>query len=192
MINEKMGQRLMKNKLLDELTKRLKIIEERYGYLSFLIDERYANEKLLQLEIMHIISLSPNVVEYLPERLYDYQTKDKCDFWFKTCDSTDHWMEIKMRPTSYRVMRSKAKHAKAITNGVDSVVGDIERLKSRVPQNERKYVLFAFYPMYHESYSIFNQRHLPKISKAAGKKITSPNRSIKVGEASFDIYLIEL
>lgn len=182
----------MKNKLLDELTERLKIIEERYGYLSFLIDERYANEKLLQLEVMRIISLTSNVVEYLPERLYDRQTRDKCDFWFKTSDSTDYWMEIKMRPTNYRVMQSKARHAKAITNGVDSIVGDIERLRGQAPRKARKYVLFAFYPMYRESYGIFNKRHLPKISKAAEKEITSPNRSIKVGEASFDIYLIEL
>lgn len=71
---------------MDELTKRLKMIEEKYMYLSFLIDERYANEKLLQLEVMRIIFLIPDIAEYLPEKLYDYKTKDKCDFWFKTPD----------------------------------------------------------------------------------------------------------
>lgn len=182
----------MFSRLLNELAERLKLIEEKYGYLSSLINERYANEKLLQLEVMRIISLMPDVVEYLPEKLYNYKAKDKCDFWFKTSDSKEHWMEIKMRPTNYRVMRSKARHAKAITNAVDSIVNDIERLKVQAPGDARKYVLFAFYPMYRESYSTFNRKHLPKISKACGKEIASPNKSIQVGEASFDIYLIEL
>lgn len=182
----------MIGQLIDKLAERLKIIEEKYKYLSFLIDERYANEKLLQLEVMRIVSLMPDAVEYLPERLYDYRTKDKCDFWFKTSNDTEHWMEIKMRPTSYRVMQSKAMHAKAITDSVNSIVDDVERLKERTPKNAKKYVLFAFYPMYSESYAIFNERHLPKISEASGKRVTSPSRSIRVGGASFDIYLIEL
>ena len=182
----------MIGQLMDRLAERLKIIEGKYKYLSFLIDERYANEKLLQLEVMRIISLMPDVVEYLPEKLYDYRTKDKCDFWFKTSDGTEHWMEIKMRPTNYRVMQSKAMHAKAITDSVDSIVDDIRRLKDQAPKNAKKYVLFAFYPMYSESYAIFNEKHLPKISKASGKRVTSPSRNIQVRDASFDIYLIKL
>jgi len=179
------------DRLLDELTKRLETIEEKYRYLSFLIDVRYANEKLLQLEVMRIVSLMPEVVEYLPEKPYDHATKDKCDFWFKTSDSIEHWMEIKMRPTNYRVMHSKSRHAKAITNGIDSIVSDIERLRHQ-PKDARKSVLFAFYPMYRESYDTFNKKHLPKISKACGKEITAPSRSIQVGEASFDLYYVEL
>lgn len=182
----------MINELLDGLVERLRTIEEKYGYLSFLIDKRYANEKLLQLEVMKIVSLMPDVLEYLPEKPYDYKTKDKCDFWFKTSDSKEHWMEIKMRSTNYRVMKSKAKHGKAITNAINAIINDANRLKEHAPKDARKYVLFAFYPMYRESYRIFNKMHLPKISKACGRKITSPSRSIKIGEASFDIYLIEL
>ena len=181
----------MIGKLMDKLAERLKIIEEKYKYLSFLVDERYANEKMLQLEVMRIISLMPDVVEYLPEKLYDYRTKDKCDFWFKTSDDTEHWMEIKMCPTNYRVMQSKAKHAKAITDSVNSIVDDIERLEKQAPENAKKYVLFAFYPMYSESYATFNEKHLPKISRVSGKEVTSPTRSIQVAGASFDIYLIE-
>ena len=182
----------MIDKLLDELTERLEIIEGKYGYLSFLIYERYTNEKLLQLEVMRIISLMPNVLEYFPEKPYDYKTRDKCDFWFKTSNSTEHWMEIKMRPTNYRVMKSKAKHGKAITHAINSIINDAERLKERAPKNARKYLLFAFYPMYRESYRTFNKIHLPKISEACSKKITSPNRKIQVGEASFDLYFVEL
>ena len=180
------------NRLLDELVKRLKTIEEKYGYLSFLIEERFTNEKLLQLEVMRIVSLMPEVVEYLPERLYGYTSKEKCDFWFKTSDSTEHWMEIKMRPTNYRVMQSRAKHAKAITDGVNGVVEDIRRLRKKAPKDGRKYVLFAFYPMFPESYNIFNKKHLPRISEVSSKEIASPSKSIRVGDASFDLYLIEL
>ena len=57
------------NRLLDELVKKLETIDEKYGYLSFLIEERFTNEKLLQLEVMRIVSLMPEVVEYLPEKL---------------------------------------------------------------------------------------------------------------------------
>ena len=182
----------MIDQLVDRLAERLEIIEGKYKYLSFLIDERYANEKLLQLEIMRIISLMPDVDEYLPEKPYNYGTKEKCDFWFKTSDGTEHWMEIKMRPTNYRVMQSKAMHAKAITNSVDSIIDDITRLKEQAPANAQKYILFAFYPMYSESYAIFYEKHLPKISKASDKGVTSPSRSIQVGNALFDIYLLKL
>lgn len=134
----------------------------------------------------------PEVVEYLPEKPYDHISKEKCDFWFKTSDSTEHWMEIKMRPTNYRVMRSRAKHAKAITDGVKGVVEDIRRLREKAPRNGKKYVLFAFYPMYPESYKTFNKKHLPRISEVSGKEIDSPSKSIRVGDGSFDLYLIEL
>jgi len=185
-----MVEEKMINKLLDKLTERLNLIEEKYRYLSYLIKERFTNEKLLQLETMHIVSSMPEVTEYLPEKLYPI-SREKCDFWFKTSDSTEHWMEIKMRPTNYRLKQSRAGHGKAITHGVDSVVDDIKRLE-KVPQNAKKYVLFAVFPMYPESYDTFNRTHLPKISNATGKEITSPNKSIQIGEASFDLYLIEL
>ncbi len=51
--------------IVSELSERLKTIEDKYGYLFYLIKERFANEKLIQLEIMRIISLRPEVVEYL-------------------------------------------------------------------------------------------------------------------------------
>ena len=177
-------------KLLDELAKRLNTVEEKYRYLSFIIKERFTNEKLLQLEVMRIISLMPEVMEYLPEKLYA-TSKEKCDFWFKTSDSKEHWLEIKMRPTNYRLRQSRAGHGKAITHGVDSIIDDIKRLE-KAPRNAKKYVLFAFFPMYPESYNTFNKTHLLKISEAIGKEITSPNKSIRVGEASFDLYLVEL
>jgi hypothetical protein len=180
------------NKLMDELVKRLNTIEEKYGYLTFLIEERLTNEKLLQLEVMRIISKMPEVDEYLPEKPYNYRSKEKCDFWYKTSDSTEHWMEIKMRPTNYRKMKSKSKHGKAITHGVDSIIDDIKRLEEKAPKNSKKYALFAFFPMYPESYDKFNKVHLSKICKAADKKITQPNERIQVGDASFDLDLVEL
>ena len=178
--------------ILAETVDRLKTIEEKYGYLSYLIEERFTNEKLLQLEVMRIVSIRPEVVEYLPEKPYDFASKEKCDFWFRTSDSTEHWMEIKMRPTNYRVMQSRAKHAKAITNGVDGIIEDIRRLERNAPKYGVKYVLFVFYPMYPESYPIFNRKHLPRISEAADKEVVSPSRSVQVGDASLDLYFIEL
>ena len=173
--------------MLEQLSHRLQIIEKRHGYLSFLIDRRYANEKLLQLEAMNIISSMPQVIDYLPERMYNIEGKEKCDFWFKT-RIMEYWLEIKTRPTNYR----KPGHAKAITNGVDGVIEDIERLKTIKDLKSKKFVLFAFYPMYDDSYEIFNRVHLPRIARAADKDVNRPDISLKVEDAYFDIYLIEV
>ncbi len=70
----------MKNMFLEKLTDRLIRIEEEYKCLSFLIKKRYTNEKLLQLEAMRMIFLMPDVIEYIPERPYDFKSKEKCDF----------------------------------------------------------------------------------------------------------------
>jgi hypothetical protein len=180
----------MREKLLDRLVRRLKTIEENYGYLSFLINWRYRNEKWLQLETMLIISSMREVTEYLPEK--HYNLREKCDFWFKTRDGVEHWMEIKMCPTNYRPSLSRIRHSKAITDSVSSVMMDIERLKRYAPPHAGKHILFTFYPLYPESRSIFNTKHLSKISNACGRIITSPNRQIQVGDAFFDIHLIDL
>ena len=173
---------------LKQLETRLCAIENRHHYLSFLIKERFANEKLLQLETMHIFSQNPVVVDYLPEKLYDSKKKDKCDFWFKSSNGTEFWMEIKTRPTNYR----KPGHAKAITNGVDQVIEDVQRLKSITSNNARKLVLFAFYPLYADSYDTFNSVHLSRISKEIGQNVRNPKIRIKIGEADFNLYLEQI
>jgi len=172
--------------LLDHLTKRLNQIESRHRYLSFLIDKRLANEKLLQLEVMNIISSMATTVDYLPEKPYNSDGKEKCDFWFKTTEG-ECWLEIKTRPTNYR----KPGHAKAITNGVDGVIEDANRLQKIKSPNCRKFVMFAFYPIYEDSHEFFN-KHLPRISKAVGKEVKKPQISVSAGNAHFDLFLVEL
>lgn len=175
------------SKILERLSSRLVNIEKRHGYLSFLIERRYANEKLLQLEVMNIISSLPQVVDYLPERTYDAESKEKCDFWFKTREA-DYWLEMKTRPTNYR----KPGHAKAITNGVNGVIEDIERLKAVKDPRARKVIMFTFYPIYDDSYMIFNRRHLSRIAEAADKEVNKPEISLRVKDAYFNLYLIEI
>ena len=130
--------------------------------MSFLIEKRYANEKLLQLETMNIISSIPEVIDYLPERTYDAEGKGKCDFWFKT-QIFEYWLEIKTRPTNYR----KPGHAKAITNGVNGVIEDVDRMNTIKDPKAKKFVMFAFSPMYDDSYEVFSRKHLSRIAKAA-------------------------
>lgn len=173
--------------LLQHLSNRLDLIEKRHSYLSFLIRKRFANEKLLQLETMNIISSMPETLDYLPERPYSFESKEKCDFWFKTKEE-EYWLEIKTRPTNYR----KPGHAKAITHGVDGVIEDIRRLNTIKNTNSRRFVMFAFYPMYRESYETFIRKHLPRIAEAAGKQIKNPQISVVVGDAHFDVYLVEI
>jgi len=170
-----------------QLETRLHEIESRHKYLSFLIEKRLANEKLLQLETMHIISQNSEVDDYLPEKLYSSSSKEKCDFWFKMRNGTEFWMEIKTRPTNYR----KPGHAKAITNGVDQVIEDIQRLKNVEGNDFRKLILFAFYPLYSDSYTTFDNVHLKRISQAIGKTVKSPKIKIKIGPADFNLYAEE-
>jgi hypothetical protein len=171
------------------LSTRLEEIERRHGYLSYLSKKRFTNEKLLQLETMHIISQMPDVADYLPEKVYDPQGKEKCDFWFKLTDGTEFWMEIKMRPTNYR----KPGHAKAITNGVDGVIEDIQRLRNIKQANARRFVLFAFYPLYADSYKTFNEIHLKRISQEVGKQIEKLETTLKIeAGADFNLYFVEI
>ena len=174
--------------LIQHLSKRLNLIEKRHAYLSFLVKKRFANEKLLQLETMHIISQMSEVEDYLPEKLYGFESKEKCDFWFKLKDGAEFWIEIKMRPTNYR----KPGHAKAITNGVAQVVEDIQRLKKITDRNTRRFAMFAFYPIYAESYRTFNEIHLKRISQEAGKNIENPMITVNVREADFNLYVVEV
>lgn len=169
--------------LISRLRTRLEIIEEKHGYLTQLISDRFANEKLFQLETMHIISSLPGVTDYLPEKVYS-DGREKCDFWFNH-EGTDCWLEIKTRPTNYH----KEGHSKGIKNSVDGVIEDIKRLKKISAQNAQKYVLFAFYPMYEDSYHVFNTVHLPRIAKALGKAIHSSDLHLKTDDGFFDVYL---
>ena len=127
-------------------------------------------------------------MEYLPEKYYPKQRKEKVDIWFKTKDGVEHWMEVKMRGTNYH---KKKRHGKAITHGVDSIIQDIKRLRN-LPSNSRRYVLFSFLPIYPDSYPIFNERHLSRISKEVGRRIERPSISIPLKEGSFDLYLVGL
>lgn len=182
-----MADDIILTKLLERLSNRLVSIEKRHSYLSFLIEKRYANEKLLHLEAMNIISSLPEVIDYLPERLYDVEGREKCDFWFKTKD-TEYWLELKTCPTNYR----KLGHAKAITDGVNGVIADIERLKAIKDPKAKKFVMFAFYPIYDDSHRFFDRRHMPRIAEAANKKVNKPDISLRVKDAYFNIYLIDV
>ena len=173
--------------LISRLQNRLETIEKSHGYLSYLIEKRYANEKLLQLEIMNIISSLGSVKDYLPEKLYSDNSTEKCDFWFRT-DESEYWVELKTRPTNYR----KPGHAKAITNGVNAIRDDINRLRKYSAKESKKFCIFAFYPLYDNSYPTFNRVHLSKISDTLGMEIRGPNIHLRVDEGFFDIYFIQI
>ena len=174
--------------ILDELCKRLKEIELRHGYLSYLIETRLANEKMIQLEVMRLVSLMDGVDDYLPEKPYSMGSGEKCDFWFRA-NGLDYWLEVKVLPTNYR---KGGHHSKAIKNGVDAIIKDISRLREFVPPPALRFTLSVFYPMYPESYHTFSRCHLSRLSGVLGKNIQWPSRRIVVGDASIDLYLAEV
>lgn len=55
------------SKVLSPISERFKKIENNRKYFSYLIQKRFANERMLQLEILNIISQIPEVEDYLPE-----------------------------------------------------------------------------------------------------------------------------
>ncbi|MFX0209452.1 MAG: hypothetical protein ACFFDT_25935 [Candidatus Hodarchaeota archaeon] len=165
----------------------METIEKNHGYLSHLIEKRYANEKLLELEVMNIVSSLDSVIDYLPEKLYNDISTEKCDFWFRT-DESEYWVEIKTRPTNYR----KPSHARVITRGVSSVLEDINRLRRYCDKEFKKFCIFAFYLLYGNSYSTFNQVHLSRISDTLGKEIKGPDIHLGVSDGFFDIYVVRV
>lgn len=173
--------------LISCLPNRLETIEKNHGYLSHLIEKRYANEKLLQLKIMNIVSSLDSVIDYLPEKLYSDNGTEKCDFWFRT-DENEYWIEIKTRPTNYR----KPGHAKAITRGVTSVIEDINRLRRYCGKESKKFCIFAFYPLYDNSYPTFHRVHLSRISDTLGMVIKGPDIHLGVSNGFFDIYFAQI
>ena len=173
--------------LISCLSNRLEIIEKNHGYLSHLIEKRYANEKLLQLEVMNIVSSLDSVIDYLPEKLYNDISTEKCDFWFRT-DEIEYWIEIKTRPTNYR----KLSHSKGISRGVDLVIDDINRLRRYCDKESKKFCIFAFYPLYGNSYPTFNRFHLSRISVTLGKEIKGPDIHFRVSDGFFDIYVVKV
>lgn len=175
-------------RVLDALCDRLKTIEEHHRYLSFLIDKRLANEKMLQLEVMRLISLMPEVEDFLPEKPYGQGAREKCDFWFKA-GGRDHWLEIKMRPTNYR---KGDHHSKAMSKGIDDAIRDVGRLRELPLAPALRFGLLAFYPMYPDSYSTFNRYQVRRLSEALARDIEGPSRSISIGDAHLDIYLVEV
>jgi hypothetical protein len=179
---------VMLEEVLDGLCDRIGRIERLHGNISSLMRERLANEKMLQLEVMRLVSLMKGVDDYLVEKPYGHGVGEKCDLWFKE-SGTEYWMEIKMRPTNYR---KAAHHSKAFSRGIDSAITDFERLKEWVSPPAHRLGLFAFYPLYPESWGIFKRYHLSRLSNAVGRDIVGPSKRIQVGDANFDIYLVEV
>ncbi|KKM02444.1 hypothetical protein LCGC14_1784380 [marine sediment metagenome] len=140
------------SKIIQELNKRLN--RERFKeHLSYLIEKRFTNEKMLQLEILNIISNIPEVKDYMPEMPYNYNNAIKCDIWFSLQDGKECWIEVKMRSTNYH---KKELHGKAIKKGIDGIIKDIDRLKKA---KGNKFIIFAFYPIYQDSVKFF-KKHL--------------------------------
>lgn len=171
-----------------KLERRLNQIEKNHQHFSHLVEKRYTNEKLLQLEALRIISNIQNVVEFLPERYYP-DGKSKVDIWFKTRDKREHWMEVKMRPTNYH---KGSHHGKAITHGRKSIIRDYERL-NELDSDYKKYLLFSFLPIYDDRYDYF-ERQLDIISREIGCRIGEPIK-IKLKKrkkARLEVFLAQL
>ena len=116
----------------------------------------------------------------LPEKLYpDNGSRKKVDIWFVTNENTQHWMELKMRPTNYQKGDS---HGKAITHGINSIIADYKRLQEDLPKDDCKHLIFFFFPIFDNSRSRGFEKHLEKLSRDTKSKIERPNITIALEE----------
>jgi len=169
-------------RVMKALEKRLQHIEERHCHFSRLAESRSTNEKLLQLEILMIISLSQGIEDFLPEKLYPVSqvdgTRRKVDVWF-IANEVEYWMEIKMRATNYH--RPRGQPSRAITHGTESIIEDYKRLNG-LSSAYRKYLLFSYLPVYDDRYH-FLTKQLTTLTEETG---------LEIGDASVRVPLKEV
>lgn len=165
--------------LIKSLGKRLTKIEETHKTFSELAQNRYTNEKLVQLEIALLLSRMKEIEFVLPEKLYpnSEESRKKADIWFVTKDDIQHWIELKMRPTNYLKQNIQGK---AITHGVTGVIEDYKKLQD-LPNDDFKHLIFFFFPIFDESY-IFFEKHLAKISRETKFKIIGSDIAVVLEE----------
>lgn len=137
-----------------------KHISSKSDYFVPYIDRRMSNEKWIQGEFIHDLHQLKDkkiIVDYVPEKQYLIPETGRCDIWFKT-DHYELWVELESIVTNY------GSPGINITNRVDHVINDTEKIKSKkisgIP-----HVMFVAYPFIKDGSSekIWNKVHIPRI-----------------------------
>ena len=119
------------------------ILEDNYDLIVRLVSMGQKFENWLQLEVFK--SLLSNLPTIEIERLYP-DSNQRCDFWFKSDDGTQNWLELKLCVTNYCRRFRTNQSTRPITQHVDDVIRDVEKLR-RISEVHSRNVLLIAYPI---------------------------------------------
>jgi hypothetical protein len=163
--------------VVDSLYSRLYAVSGRHGdFILGLVEDRYRNEGFLQVEVASIVGRLPVVMEYLPEKPYPGSgegSRRRCDLWFRDIEGREYWVEMKVIPTNYKSKRP----ARAITDSINSVLDDLDKLDGLCGEGLVRSVLFMVYPLYPDRIKLFNTKHLRRILDRAGVRYAEEDLS---------------
>jgi hypothetical protein len=133
-------------------------IKIKSDYFIPFLDRRMSCEKWIQAEFIHFLydlKTKGLIQDATAEK--NYSLKGLCDLWFKANDN-EIWLELQVIVTNY------GKPGKPITNQVDHVIGDANKLLSSA-SNGTYHLLFFVFPLdKYGSNDIIWSKHFNKIS----------------------------
>jgi hypothetical protein len=154
--------------LIDDIVEHAQsILSQNAEVISRLVTKRARFENWMQIEIYKRLLKDARTSNIEIEKAY-HANKERCDFWCKVGDLQD-WVELKLCVTNYTGPSSP----RPITNQIDSIIADIQKLKKIAPSSSRHVFLLA-YPFTTDAHANQHwQDHLRRIEKS-GAKIALP------------------
>jgi len=136
-----------------------KSIKENRG-LDYFVKNRSKFEGWLKVEICNILSKHNDIKSLQVEK----SIKDKkqfIDIYFE-CAKYHYYIELKTLNTSYKI-NGIANKTKPITDNINGVIKDIEKLQNIKEKNIVRIVLFIVFPLDLSKLNKFESSHLSKI-----------------------------
>lgn len=129
---------------------------------------RWAENEWLQKEMAERLSIGRPSRIVQRERPYP-TTQERCDIWVKDHGDRESWLELKCCVTNYVRGSTDATTNRPITQQINEIIRDIEKLKSLSSDKDRRVVFLAYpLPQNYESH-IHWQRHLARLGSTGAK-----------------------
>jgi hypothetical protein len=143
------------------------VLRQEIDLISRLVSRRKRFENWLQIGIYkRLIRDNRDIIVEL-ERPYPIGS-ERCDFWSPKSDNCENWVEPKICVTNYVQNYTELSSPRPITNQIDSVIADIEKLRRISLASSFRHVFLLAYPIPvgDRPYSPW-EGHLDKIRKTS-------------------------
>ena len=117
------------------------ILEDNRILLAMLVSKGQRFENWLQLEIFKSLLCTHPLLEI--ERAFP-GGKERCDFWMEENEGKESWLELKLCVTNYCTKFRVNQSPRPITNQIDGVIQDAEKLRQVPAHHSRKMLLIAY------------------------------------------------